>query len=306
MIYAQAGIYLAKQRGLRIWYMENGALPGTLQLDNQGVNFASSITGKEPAFFTNGRLAYTPNVPPIVSIAKSNRFTNSFEMFLRYINRFGWFWSITRIFWRNFVPDQRGKFMRKNIKWDNVHLPDKFVFIPLQVQEDTQILIYSPLIKSLDEFIDVSYRAIKQVDVNMPIVVKEHPQDFGRHSYENMQKKYPDIIWLRKYPINDILAKTSLVITINSGVGVEALTFYKPVITLGKAFYNIPQIVEHAQNIDDLPGLISNSLTQPVNKGLINNYLGYLQKKHLIRGGWKNFSKQTLDDVVDRLSKLEA
>jgi len=304
-IFCQAGIYWAKQYNIKIWYMENGALPNTLQLDEMGVNAASSIAEKDRDFFIRHGLSYSVNSSSLIPLPYSSKLTHPFEMFMRYINRFGWYWSITRIFWRNFLPDQRGKSLRKNLPPDKIQLPEKFVFVPLQVQDDTQILMYSPLVKNMKEFVGICIEATKQVDPSLKIVVKEHPQDFGRSSYKELQQKYPSIIWLKKYPINDILKKASVVITINSGVGIEALTFNKPVITLGQAFYNVEGLVKNAKNLQELPQLIKDSITKPVDTLFIDKYLGYLQKRCFIQGGWKKFSQRTLDEIADRLLKSE-
>ena len=302
LIFTLAGIHWAEKRNMKIWYMENGALPGTLQLDEKGVNTESSITGKTPQFFAEHDLNYDTEQKPIEPLSPHpNKTLHPFELFARYINRFGWYWWITRVFWENFLPDQRGKKIRQSLPTDKVILPKEFVFIPLQVHDDTQIMVHSPLVKNMEEFVDACYDAIRKVDPDMPIVVKEHPQDFGREDYTALRQKYPDIIWLRKFPINDILAKASLVIAVNSGVGIEALTFKRPVITLGNAFYNVPKVVRHAQTLEELPELIRESFNEPVDSELINHYLGYLQKRHLIRGGWKKFSKKTLDDIAKRL-----
>ena len=39
--------------------------------------------------------------------------------------------------------------------------------------------------------------------------------------------------------MKEVLKKAELVITLNSTVGIEALLYGKPVLTLGDAFYNI-------------------------------------------------------------------
>ena len=305
LIFTLAGIHWAEKKNMKVWYMENGALPGTLQLDEKGVNTESSITGKSAQFFAEHDLDYDTEQSPIEPLSHPNKTLHPFEMFMRYINRFGWYWWMTRVFWKNFLPDQRGKKIRQSLPADKATLPEKFIFVPLQVHDDTQIMVHSPLIKNMEEFIDACHAAIKKVNPDMPIVVKEHPQDFGRQDYSALRQKYPGIIWLRKFPINDILAMASTVITVNSGVGIEALTFKRPVITLGDAFYNIPGVVRQAQTLEELPELIKESLTEPVNSKLINNYLGYLQKHHLIRGGWKKFSQKTLDDFSKRLLDKE-
>ena len=114
-------------------------------------------------------------------------------------------------------------------------------------------------------------------------------------------QKYPDIVWLKHYPMNNILKKAAAVITINSGVGVEALAEHKPVITLGQAFYNVPGLVYHSKQLDDLPLLIRRALTEKPNYLLMDQFINYLKNKHLVAGTWKNFSQTTVDAIGQRL-----
>jgi len=67
-------------------------------------------------------------------------------------------------------------------------LPEKFVFIPFQYSLDTQVLINSPLVSSMESFLDYCYAAIKSVDSSLQVVVKEHPDDFGRKNYHYLRK----------------------------------------------------------------------------------------------------------------------
>ena len=304
MVLTQAAIHLARERSIRVWYMENGAIPDTLQLDSHGVNYASLIAGRDRQFFMDANLDFDPDMKITTPHSCPVTLWQRLETLMRYINHFG-MWFLVYIFWKNFIPDQVGKWMRMHLPQDKVVLPERFVFVPLQVQDDTQIIMYSLLVKQMEELVERCYIAIEQADQTLRLVVKEHPQDFGRHSYHTLHKKYPDIIWLRKYPIDKFLKKANVVVAINSGTGVEALIKYKPVITLGQAFYSVPGIVRHANSWEELSSLIENSLTQSVDSNAINKFLGYLQKRHLILGNWNRFSDITLEAASDRILKSE-
>ena len=297
---AKAASYLASQFGVRVWYMENGAIPGTLQLDPKGVNFAGSLTGLTAEFYRSWPTLFNPDQLKIETLPKrSNRF-GQLEMLLRYLNKFGFWWSVTGIFWDNFLPDQRGKKLRRSLPTPNIKLPDRFVLVPLQVQDDTQIVFHSPQIKNMTELVETVYAAVKQVEPNLPIIIKEHPQDFGRRDYQKLRQQYPDLIWLTRYPIDELLARASVVVVINSGTGVEALMRHRPVITLGEAFYNVPGLVLQT-TVESLPATLRQAVSQPVDRDLIDRFLGYMQSVN-IPGGWAKFGPATFEAIANKLS----
>lgn len=302
-VFSQIASHLAKHQNTRIWYMENGFLPNTIQLDSQGINYASSLSSKNADFFLSRGTSTKTTNELRTFIPWHPQWFYFFKMLGKYINKFGYFWFIKRIFWKNFLPDQYGKYLRKNLPPATIQLPKKFIFIPLQVEDDTQIIFYSSLIKNMTEFIEICYQAIRQISPDIGIVVKEHPQDFGRHSYKYLQTKYLDIIWLKKYPIEKLISQSTAVITINSSVGVEALKEHKHVVTLGQALYNIPGLVHHAETKEALPPLIQQVLTTTPNYRLIDAFINYLNNVYLIHGGWKKFSQETIDEIINRLLK---
>ena len=109
-----------------------------------------------------------------------------------------------------------------------------YIFFPLQVSYDSQILINSDI-----SILDALEYAIKQAkDKNKVLIVKPHPQeadDYILSKLKKLQKKNGF------YIVNDnvikIIESADEVITINSTVGLEALILGKKVDVLGKAIY---------------------------------------------------------------------
>ena len=101
-----------------------------------------------------------------------------------------------------------------------------FVFAPFQVESDSQIINHSR-IKTMQAFVDYVCAMVPG-----KIIFKTHPKD------DPGEIKHPPRCKLYKTgTTHDFLPDCKYVVTINSTVGVEALTYYKPVITLGGAFY---------------------------------------------------------------------
>ena len=93
-------------------------------------------------------------------------------------------------------------------------------------------------------------------------------------------------------------------ITINSTVGIESLLYYKPVITLGNAFYNIDGIVYHADNFENLDILIEKALNAPVKQDLINKFLYYLKFHYQVDGNLDHPDKKNILPAITRIKKI--
>ena len=308
--------YAAKE-GPRILYWENGFFQDTLQIDPLGVSCNSSLSKKTRKFFENVKIdrekyerflegyknsksAYLSSplmdLEPLKFLERIyyEAYTRSF-LYRRtnpesaHASLFSIFSSLYRLIYRKFLW-----------RTDEISLPDKFVFIPLQVRHDTQVLVNSRGIDSMEKLVRLCYYAVKNAAPDYKIVVKEHPQEVGSASYLDLRKKYPDIIWIKKYGIKRILNKTALIMTINSTIGMEALIYHKPVIVLGEHFCNIREILYNVKDLERLEEYIQKSLTTPVNTDLVDKFLYYLKFEYLVEGDWKG---RGVEKVVDRIEK---
>jgi hypothetical protein len=103
-------------------------------------------------------------------------------------------------------------------------LPPKFVYVPMQLEGDTQIVHTSSTFKSMHSLLGFVRRI---VPANIPVVTSNHPcePDEKRPNWVINASKLGKSI--------DIARKASLVIGINSTLLAECLLFHKPVIALG-------------------------------------------------------------------------
>ncbi|MFW6016587.1 MAG: hypothetical protein ACOCRK_09120 [bacterium] len=261
--YPQAALStIAKKMNIKTVFMENGYLPNTLTVDPKGVNYYSSLSSLSKAFYDN------------ISINK-----NKIEIL------------------RRNIIDNSGDF---------TDLPEKFILLPLQVYDDTQVLIHSPLVRDMPQLIEESYKAVDNLNLrfkeNYHLVIKEHPQDIGRINYDYIYKKYSykNLKVFRSGNVHGLLKKANAVITINSTVGIEALLHYKPVITLGNAFYNIKDLVYNVDQLDNLSQELYNAIRCEVNKELIDKFLYFLRYEYLLKSGKKG-QKVSESMVIKRI-----
>lgn len=168
---------------------------------------------------------------------------------------------------------------------------DFFVFIPLQVENDSQIIIYSPRFKKMQDLIDY-------VEASIPGQVKLYFKKHPKHDPGPL--KLPDRAKLfTSGTTHDFLAHPGCryVVTINSTVGIEALTYMKPVIVLGRAFYGGKKITFSVGNDIDMKNAVNWAEEGNAARGAIYSFLHMLFRKQ-----WKN---EDLKDPVRVLGLLE-
>jgi capsular polysaccharide export protein len=252
-------IQIAKLYDIKPVYIENGLMPNRIVIDKKGVNFFNSVP-REKEFFEN----YKNESPLPESLIPRQ-------------------------------PKNAKKFA--NIKKEP--LPEKFIFIPFQVDYDTQIMLYSPWIKNMRHLFSIVEEVSKKTDITF--VFKEHPS--SQKNYPDLHKKCNSkIVFANGYPTQELIQKSSAVITINSTVGIESLLFNKKVIVLGNAFYAINKITKKIENENSLIDTINNLDNWLLNNNLINNFLKYLYYEYLIEGNFLDYSEKQIAQIERILS----
>lgn len=119
-----------------------------------------------------------------------------------------------------------------------------FAFFPLQVPHD----------QSLEYFSDVDQmQALQAVadwakDAGVALVLKEHPAN--RPSMAEFRARFsgPGITWSEAH-VHDLLRHSRGVITLNSGVGFEAILAGRPLVTLARGMYDTIGVAASTSNI---------------------------------------------------------
>jgi capsular polysaccharide export protein len=188
----------------------------------------------------------------------------------------------------------------KKLEGSEIDLNRNYVFIPLQVNYDSQIIYFSPWIKSMQQFFEIINSIAKDFDFDF--VFKPHPSDRVTN-YENLIKKASKNVLFATNPTQDLIKHAKAVITINSSVGIESLLFNKKVITLGEAFYNIEGIVKHAKGKKELKEILKTLNNWEIDEKLLKNFLGYLYYEYLIPTSWKNPDKKHFEKLTHRIKQ---
>ena len=302
----KAALLLAKEKGLDVIYGENGYFPNTMQLARQGVNYGSAIREQvEHGWrdinmddakyqqllsmmddFRTGKVQYKA---PVTKVKPSLKLTVSSELKKLFSPR----------------PQRKKQHHNTEIDFCNSDLPERFVFLPFQVRRDSQVKYFSPLVgDSMEKLLEVTRNAVAKVDAALPIVVKLHPQDLQHTCYDQLAKKYPEVIWIKDKNVKEILAKASLVVTVNSTVGIEALIFKKPVITLGESIYNCAEGVWHVRELSHFEVAVAQALSASVDAKEVDRFLYHLYYECLAHGTYRNHCESSYLAVAKRLSRV--
>ncbi len=127
-------------------------------------------------------------------------------------------------------------------------LSGKYYAVPLQVHRDTQVTKCSKFL-SIEDFIE---HVVSSFEVHAPadtkLVFKDHPIDRGYKDYTEQIIRLDQrlgggrIFYVDRVHLPTLLSHSRGVVNINSSVGLSGLIHHVPVITLGTAAYDMPEL----------------------------------------------------------------
>lgn len=289
----------------KIVYFENWYFPNSLQIDNKWINSESSIAKLSYNELLNFKKVDNNKIKDIRIFNKKIEFS-FFKKLILNLKSYNY---KTSIFYILFILKKSIEILKRKIFFNNeeeVILKKgwKYIFIAFQVNDDTQLIFNSPIIRNMQEIIEFYYDDIKDLFPDYKLVVKEHPMDIWRINYKKLQKRYPDIIWIKKWNIDDIIGKSEYTICVNSSVGFQALAKYKKVFTLWENFYSNNPWIEKLKNKESFKKQLSRLKEKEINKKEVDNYINIFKNELFINWSWKwwgreNYNKKTLKEICE-------
>ena len=193
----------------------------------------------------------------------------------------------------------RKNFIEKNLK-KNIDIKTPFVYYPLHVEPERQLLLVAPFHTNQLEIIT---NIAKSLPVGFKLYVKEHGM-MAINGWRPIQY-YEQIMDLPNVEIihpsldsKTLLESCSLVVTINGTTGLEAIFHKKPVIVFSNTSYSTISSVCKIDKIEELPQTIKSLLGSKVNISELNNYIDLVERNSfevdmssLYLSFTKNFSK---------------
>jgi len=233
-----------KEKNIKCCFFEIANIPGKIFVDPEGVNAKSKLS-RIPEILDNlnddileyefWRVSYLKNKfrkNVIVAQSKNLRKFNLGAIIDGPLSLY-----ITCPFENAPVSNFLKKIRHLIVKfdYDDFCIPDtRYIFLPLQVSSDSQVLINSDI--SLEE--SIVYAAELAKKNRMKLVIKPHPAEPNIAFIEKvltLKKKYKFLF--SNENIFNLMNNAEFVITINSTAGLEAMILGKKVIVLGQTFY---------------------------------------------------------------------
>lgn len=182
--------------------------------------------------------------------------------------------SIIKNYKEKFLKTRESKYHQNNFTED---LPNEYVFIPLQVQSD-------PVAKFayIDAILLLKTAAKFALQNEIHVVVKRHPycDSLAIEAFTTREQKNNSFFHVSQGNIHTIIENCLSVVTVNSGVGLEALIHGKPVYSCGlsewfPASHQLfaPEHIERAFN-----------RVQPKTSSESIAYLGFLLSEYWVDG----------------------
>ncbi|CAA0125234.1 Uncharacterised protein [BD1-7 clade bacterium] len=182
-------------------------------------------------------------------------------------------------------------------------LPERYIFVPFQVDSDSQIVSYSPWIKNMAQ---LSQAVVDALPSGSPykIVFKEHPSSYVDYDYLHTEIDGNTAMFANGVTTQTLIENADAVITINSTVGIEALSYGKKVIVLGEACYAIPEVVLCASNQAELVNAIACVGGANFDSELREHFLAYLQTQYHVQGDWRKPDEAHFESLATRLKRF--
>ena len=155
---------------------------------------------------------------------------------------------------------------------------EKYVFYPMHDPYDGNLLARAP------QYINQLF-VIENISRSLPagcrLYVKTHPGNIGAIPLGELKKitKLPNVMLLSPYENSlEIIKNGACIITINSTVGWEAMLLKKPVINLGRAFYEVSGLTYAIRDLYKLPETIKLALrVNPVKEETLIRFVSAIQ-----------------------------
>jgi hypothetical protein len=112
-----------------------------------------------------------------------------------------------------------------------------FLYFPLQVSDDYKLIRLRPECADQAAIVD---RIVAELPPRVQLVVKEHPMSIGRNPLPMLRHlaAHPRVTLVEpRTSTLELIERSAGVVTISSTVGLEALMYGRPVMTLGRPFY---------------------------------------------------------------------
>lgn len=252
---------ICRERKTKVWVFEEGYIrPDWVTMEKGGVN-GHSMLSRDPQWYRE-RAAQLPPVPEHRKVPSSFRsramqglWYNTTDVLTRWrypgwdthrpwhplVEGMGW----ARKLMRRDERKEQGEVLLARLRDQNTN----YFLFPLQLDSDAQIRLHSPF-AGMSEAIKLVLQSFAQnAPTGTRLVIKEHPLDNGVRDWRletaDLAQKFgiaEKVDYLAWGDIEAIAEDALGMVTVNSTSGTLALARGVPVVVLGKAVYDLPDL----------------------------------------------------------------
>jgi capsular polysaccharide export protein len=252
---------VAREHGVQVHVFEEGYLrPNWVTLELGGVNGHSALRN-DPAWYLD-QAADTPpwtggdavhnsfvrrSIEDIIYNVGSSLLAHRYP---GYRTHRPWSWTTEYASWFKRIGRTPASKRRLAVQLRRLLTPGTSYFVfPLQLDSDSQIRVHSSFGRMAPAIATVISSFAKHAPPSALLVIKEHPLDNAMTDWRRLVRAEAGrngiadrVIYVAGGKLEELIATAAGVVTINSTVGILALSFGRPLIALGKAIYNVPQL----------------------------------------------------------------
>jgi hypothetical protein len=291
-----------------VWHTEAGFLPDTLVLDRRGVNRHGSLMTLDPERLPDadpGTDDYLADLLAgrVVARPSPHRFD-------------GWRGHLeARDMVRPEIAVLSGRtsfdvvrdFLAPKLAREPTRPPDPevealgdYVFVPLQVHDDTQVVVNSERIRDMAGLVAAVARALP---AGPRLVVKPHPMDRGRAPLDGVEHVIASLgergVMVRERSSLELVRHARAVVTLNSTVGLEGLLHGRPVATLAAAWYAKPGLATPIETDPALAAWLASP--SPPDLERVLRLVSFLRHHYLVPGGFRSVTRDEARGLAERV-----
>ena len=176
-------------------------------------------------------------------------------------------------FVRNFATQTARRAVISRL-YDDISADRPFVYFPLHVTDDFKIKRLIPHCSDQAYLVEQLSDALPQ---GHDLVLKEHPVSIGRNPASMLRRlaSRPNVRLVDPYTSShELIARCAAVAVIGSTVGLEALLFGKPVLTLGRPFYAGYGVTVDVESFREIRSALARTLRFSPDREQILRFLG--------------------------------
>lgn len=170
------------------------------------------------------------------------------------------------------------RYIFKSGGYDDISSIDKLssqFFYPMHFEPEATLFYQSTYYENQYALIENLLKCLAEDQI---LLVKEHPAQPGflmQRKFKNLKKRFPNVVYIKAdISSKEMISRSKAVITLVSTAGFEALAIGKPVILLGKIYYDSFEGVNCCKTFEEVYDLVRGH--KPFNKS--GNFVDFLSK----------------------------